>query len=165
MLLSLFACAPAPEPELEVDLAAEEQAIREVIDNNVRGWNQRDMELFASTIAHDAELVIFGFTADAYFVGWEAFETAVEAMFAEFSDSRLTVSDLRVNVLPDGKLAWATCLWDWQATMGEQVLQLSGGRWTLVLEKRETGWVIVHYHDSIGMAAEEEGEPEESEEG
>ena len=162
MLLLLYACAPAEEPKDSVDLKAEEEAIREVIDNNINGLDQQDMELFASTIAHDDDLVIYGFSADACFVGWEAFEKAVKELFTLVKDSKLTLSDLKIHVTPDGKYAWATCLWDWRATMDGQAMQLSDGRWTMVFEKRETGWVMVHYHDSIGMAAAKEEEPEEA---
>jgi ketosteroid isomerase-like protein len=160
-LLLALGCQPAQEPE--VDLAAEEQAIREVLDKCVQGWNERDIELFGSTLAQDENLIIFGYGYGGEFFGWEAVKAAVEEMFTMFSDSNLTVSDLRVFVTPDGNHAWAACYWDWEATMGEAPLKLTGGRWTMVFEKREAGWVMVQYHDSLGWPTGEEAEPEAGE--
>lgn len=54
-------CAPAPEPEPEAasepvfDQAAEEAAIREVIEQTNAAWNKHDMEAFSVFVNEDAE--------------------------------------------------------------------------------------------------------------
>ena len=62
-----------------------------------------------------------------------------------------TVSDITVNVSSGGRFAWATSLWDFKATMGGQAIALPV-RCTWILEKREIGWVVVHFHKSVGTA-------------
>ena len=62
--------------------------------------------------------------------------------------TNVSVSDLAIHVGKHGKLAWATCLWDLNAVMGENPIQLPI-RCTWVLEKRGARWVIVHFHKSM----------------
>jgi ketosteroid isomerase-like protein len=57
---------------------------------------------------------------------------------------------MKIHVSEDGKLGWATCLWDLTAKMGEPPLSLPV-RCTWVLEKRKGEWVIVHFHKSVAM--------------
>jgi ketosteroid isomerase-like protein len=64
--------------------------------------------------------------------------------------SSFTVKD-DVRVHRRGRLAWATF------TFGVDVVSKQGasshldGRWTLVLEERKRGWVVVHEHVSVPL--------------
>ena len=72
------------------------------------------------------------------------------AQNAALSGTKISVSDVTVNISPDEQFAWATSLWDFKATVGEQAIEMRV-RCSWVLEKREAGWVVVHFHKSVGM--------------
>ena len=119
-LVLTLGCQPAEEPE--VNLAVEQQAIREVHDKLIKAYELKDFEIWANIIAHDPETVNIGPAVEHYFVGWEELKKGLEIEWATVSDAKVTVSDLRINVLPGGKHAWSTCRFDFQATVGEQPL-------------------------------------------
>jgi len=151
--LFLPSCQPPIEEKAEgpsIDLAAEEQAIRSLLDDYVTAKEQEDMELYARVLAHDSEMVNIAPGANAYFVGWDSLKKAVEAEFAMVTGTKINTRDLKIIVQRDGKIAWATARWDWQANVDNQPMQLSG-RVTFIFEKREAGWIIVHFHGSVGM--------------
>ncbi len=153
-LLLTLGCQPRVEENAEepsVDLAAEEKAIRGLLEDYKMAKEREDMELYARVIAHDPEMVNIAPGANAYFIGWDSLENAVEAEFDLVEGTSISTRDLKINLHPDGKIAWATTRWDWHANVNEQPMQLSG-RATFVFEKREAGWVIVHFHGSVGMA-------------
>ncbi len=158
-ILLTLGCQPQASESAEepfVDLSAEEHAIRVLLDDYVASKEQEDLELYARTLAHDLEMVNIAPGANAYFVGWDSLVKAIEAEFALVEGTIITTRDLKINLHPDGKSAWATTLWDWQGIQNEQPVQLSG-RATFVFEKREAGWVIVHFHGSVGMDGAGEG--------
>jgi ketosteroid isomerase-like protein len=142
-----------PAEESEVDLAAEQQAIRELHDKLIKGYELKDFEIWANNIAHDPETVNMGPAVEHYFVGWEELKKGLEIEWAAVSDAKVTVSDMKINVLPGGKYAWSTCRFDFQATVGGQPLFMPC-RQTAIYEKRDSGWILIHFHDStpVGVA-------------
>jgi len=75
----------------------------------------------------------------------------MRAQNAALDDIRITVSDETIHVSSDRQFAWATNRWKFAAKMGDQAIELPL-RCTWVLEKREAGWVIAHFHKSVGMS-------------
>jgi ketosteroid isomerase-like protein len=134
----------------KVDIQAEQQKIKEVLDGYVTSIENEDMALYGKVVAHDADMVNFGSGAADRIVGWNALEKAIQDQNAALSGTEITVSDETIKISPDGQSAWATSLWNFKALMGEQALELPV-RCTWILEKREAGWVIVHFHKSVGM--------------
>lgn len=130
-----------------VDLAAEEQAVRTVLDNYVTSVENEDMTLYAQVMAHDASMVNFGAFGDPI-VGWDAVQEVIEGQNAALDSIQIDPSQVAVHVSPDGDRAWATSLWRFQAEMGESSLDLPV-RCTWVLEKRDGAWIIVHWHKSV----------------
>ena len=49
------------------------------------------------------------------------------------------------------QFAWATSRWVFRAAMDDQEIELPL-RCTWILEKREQGWILVHFYKSVGMA-------------
>jgi uncharacterized protein (TIGR02246 family) len=132
-----------------VNVEAENAAIKSVLDNYVTSVEKADMELYAKTVAHDQDMVNFGTAAAERIVGWDALREVMEAQNVALSETKITASDVTVNVRSGRRFAWATSIWDFKATMGGQAIALPV-RCTWVLEKRETGWVVVHFHKSVG---------------
>jgi ketosteroid isomerase-like protein len=146
MLIMIVSC------QQKVNIEAEKTAIGAVLNNYVTSIENEDMTLYAKIIAHDPDMVNFGTDASERIVGWNALEKVIEDQNAALSGTKITVSDVTINLAPDGRFAWATSMWIFKAKMGEQELELPV-RCTWILEKQNTGWVIVHFHKSVGTTS------------
>ena len=132
-----------------VDVAAEKTLINSVLDNYVASIEKEDLDLYAKCVAHDADMVNFG-AMGGPIIGWRALRQVIEGQNASLSETKINVSDMKIHVSADGKSGWATCLWDLNAKMGENPVSLPV-RCTWLLEQKEGGWVIVHFHKSVAM--------------
>lgn len=132
-----------------VDIEAEKAQIQSVLSNYVASIENKDMDLYARCVAHDADIVNYGAMGEPI-IGWEALKKVIEGQNAALSETKISVAQVKIHVSEDGKLAWATCLWDLAAKMGENPVSLPV-RCTWVLEKREGAWGIVHFHKSVAM--------------
>jgi uncharacterized protein (TIGR02246 family) len=130
-----------------VDIEAETAAVNAVLDEYVKSVETENMEAYAKLVAHDSAMVNFGGFGKPI-AGWDALKKVMEGQNGMLSETNIEVSGLQIRVCADGKLAWATCLWDLKAMMAENLVELPI-RCTWVLEKREAGWIIVHFHKSM----------------
>ncbi len=133
--------------EQKADIEAESAAVNAVLDSYVASVEDEDMELYAENVSHDPDMVNYGGFGDPI-IGWDALKEVMDNQNAQLSETEIEVSDMAIHVSETGKLAWATCLWTLKAMMGESPIELPI-RCTWVLEKGETGWVIVHFHKSM----------------
>ena len=133
--------------EQKADIEAERAAVKTVLDDYVACVENEDMELYAKNVAHDPDMVNYGGFGDPI-IGWDALKEVMDNQNAQLSETEIEVSDMAIHVSETGKLAWATCLWKLKATMGESPVELPI-RCTWILEKRDAGWVIVHFHKSM----------------
>ena len=132
-----------------VDVAAEKALIKSVLDNYVASIEKEDMVLYAKCVAQDSDMVNFGAMGEPI-IGWEALKKVIKGQNTALSDTKISVADTKIHVSEDGKLGWATCLWDLTAKMAENPMSLAV-RCTWVLEKRQGVWSIVHFHKSVAM--------------
>jgi uncharacterized protein (TIGR02246 family) len=134
-----------------VNVQAEKALIESVLDNYVKAVENSDIELYGKVVANDPDMVNFGTDASERVVGWDALKKVMQAQFVALSGSRITFSDVTVNLLSGGQSAWATTLCTFKATVAAtgQGMEIPA-RCTWVLEKRDKGWVIVHFHHSVG---------------
>lgn len=134
-----------------VDTEAEKSEIKTALDKYIFSIENEDIEAYGSIFVHDPDMVNFGTGANERIVGWDALKKAIETQNAAISGTEIIQSDITVNLSNDGKFAWATSLWDFKSTMGEQVIQLPV-RCSWILEKFDDEWKIVHFHKSVGAA-------------
>jgi uncharacterized protein (TIGR02246 family) len=144
ILLIISACTEA------VDTEAETTAIKTVLDNYVISVENEDIKLYEANIADDASMVNYGAFGDPI-IGKDALIKVMESQNTTLSEIKIDVNNVAIHVSADGKLAWATCLWNFTAVMAENPLVLPV-RCTWVLEKRDTGWLIVHFHKSVSAS-------------
>jgi len=130
-----------------VDVESAEADVRALLDRYVQCVEQEDMEQYAQVVAHDAAMMNFG-AFGGPIVGWGGLQTVMEGQNAALADIEIDQSDVRVHVLPGGDNAWATSLWQFKASAGEDQLNLPV-RCTWQLERREGAWGVVHFHKSI----------------
>lgn len=132
-----------------VAVDVEAAAVAQTIHRYIEAVEERDLVKYATVVAHDDDLAWYG-SMPGQIVGWGEVEGVIRGMFDALSDIKITQTDLRVHVSADRSLAWATCLWDFRATMGDQPV-VEPTRCTWVLERRDARWVIVHWHKSVGV--------------
>jgi uncharacterized protein (TIGR02246 family) len=136
--------------ERDQDRAADEAAIREVIENSI-GWAAtKDKELVFSCFAHDEDLFYFSPRDDGTIHGYDAFVALTEGFFMldDFQAVRYEVKDLEVKLSRSGDVAWYHARLDDYNTWKGQPANWEDVRWTGVLEKRDGRWVIVQMHFS-----------------
>jgi uncharacterized protein (TIGR02246 family) len=144
-ILTFMGCQEA------VNTEAEKSEIKTVLDKYIFSIENEDIEAYGSIFVHDPDMINFGTGANERIVGWDALKKAIQAQNAAISGTEIIQSDITVNLSNDGKFAWATSLWDFKSTMGEQVMQLPV-RCSWILEKFDDEWKIVHFHKSVGAA-------------
>jgi uncharacterized protein (TIGR02246 family) len=143
IILFAFGC----QPQETADVEAEKRAVGAVLDNYVKSIVEEDMDLYGQLVAHDSEMVNFGGFGDPI-IGWDALEPVMTGQNEMLSGTSIDVSDVNIHICPDGSTAWATSLWLLKAMAGDNEMNLPI-RCTWVLEKREGGWKIVHFHKSM----------------
>ena len=134
-----------------VDIEAEKSAVKVVLDNYIISIENEDIELYGKIFVQDPDMVNFGTGAKERIVGWDTLKKVIEDQNAALSETKITQSDITINVSADGQFAWATSLWNFKATMEAQVMQLPV-RCSWILEKQGDDWKIIHFHKSVGAA-------------
>ena len=128
-----------------------EPDLRARVSKIVQAWESMDISKIDPHYAADPDFTFFDI-APLKYASWAEYRTGVQKMFFEPNRSlKFTVKDdLRVH--RRGRVAWATF------TFGADVVSKQGasshldGRWTLILEQRKSGWVVVHEHVSVPPA-------------
>ena len=134
-----------------VDIEAEKSAIKSVLTDYIVSIENEDIELYGKIFVHDPDMVNFGTGANERIVGWDALKKVIEAQNDAISETKITQSDITIDLSNEGQFAWATSLWDFKSKMGDQVMQLPV-RCSWILEKIGNEWKIVHFHKSVGAA-------------
>jgi len=143
MVSAIVGCKSQPV----VDVDAETAAITALLDEYVNSVETENMDLYAKLVSHDTTMVTFG-SFGKPIKGWDALVKVMEGQNELLSDTKVTMSDLKIYVASDGKMAWARCLWVLRANMADNPVELPI-RCTWVFEKGEAGWMIVHFHKSL----------------
>ena len=127
-----------------------EQELRALVTKIVQTWESMDISKIDRYYAADSNLTFFDI-APLKYADWAEYRTGVQKMFFEPNRSlKFTLrDDLRIH--RRARLAWAPF------TFGADVVNKRGasshldGRWTLVLEQRKSGWLVVHEHVSVPL--------------
>ena len=128
--------------------AAEEAAVRKVLDDQVAAWNKGDLDAFMAGYWDDEALSFISNGAET--TGWKATkERYVKRYKSEGKEmGRLSFGELKVEVL--GPAA--------ASVRGKFTLVTSKGtdtgRFTLVFRKLADGWKITHDHTSVACPPE-----------
>ncbi len=133
--------------QIEVDVEAEKESVKVVLDSYVNSIEKEDMKLYEQNIYKDSAVVNFGGFGNPI-IGWDALKEVIEGQNDALSGTTITVSNLVVNISKSGEFAWATCLWNLKAVMNDEPLELPL-RCSWILEKQKNNWIIVHFHKSI----------------
>jgi ketosteroid isomerase-like protein len=127
-----------------------EQAVRALVPKIVASWETFDLTKIEPYYARDPDLTYFDL-APLKYNNWAEYRATVpKVLFDPNSSLKLKVNDdLRVH--SRGSLAWATFTFGADVTAKQGATSHLEGRWTMVLEKRGTNWLVVHEHVSAPL--------------
>jgi ketosteroid isomerase-like protein len=142
VIAAAIAKSPAEDPE--------EAALRSFVPKAIASWESLDIAKVEPYYAKDADFAYFDLVPMKY-NNWAEYREGVQkALFDPNQSIKIKLND-DLGVHRRGSLAWAT------VTFGADIVNKQGasshlnGRWTMVLEKRGRGWIVVHEHVSAPL--------------
>jgi len=128
----------------------EEAALRALVPKIVAAWGTMDISKVAPYYAAEADLAYFDIVPLKYNNWKEYSEGAQKYLFdPNRSISAKLNEDLAVH--RRGSLAWATFTLAIDLVSKDGSSSHLNARWTMVLEKRAKGWIVVHEHVSVPL--------------
>jgi ketosteroid isomerase-like protein len=125
---------------------ADEQQIDYKISEMLGAWQLGDIDRLHQDYAEDAVFVSGVWQPPVF--GWTNYLPLYEQQRARMQQVRMDRSNTFVKV--SGAVGWACYQWEFAGTVDGQAVT-SRGQTTLVLEKRNDHWMIVHNHTSIAL--------------
>ena len=127
-----------------------DQELRTLVPKIVAAWGSLDIAKVEPYYAADPDFTYFDLVPMKY-NNWAEYRVGVQkALFEPNTSIKLKVNDdLRVH--SGGKFAWATFTFGADITNKQGAASHLDGRWTMVLEKRAKGWIVVHEHVSAPL--------------
>jgi uncharacterized protein (TIGR02246 family) len=115
----------------------------------VEAWQTLDPANVAPLYAKDATLAFYDI-APLKFTGWKEYASGTAQIFAGFSSLKVTLNDdLRTE--QRGNVAWATTTFRADIVNKDGSKVALDGRWTVIWERRDRDWLIVHEHGSVPL--------------
>jgi uncharacterized protein (TIGR02246 family) len=125
----------------------DEQQIDILISTMLGAWQIGDVEKLHSTYADDVSVVNGEWAPPV--IGWSSFLAAYQLQRSRMDQVRLDRSNTYIRVL--GNFAWSCYQWEFSATVDGRP-DHAYGQTTLILQKRDNHWLIVHNHTSLAQA-------------
>lgn len=127
-----------------------EQQLRALVPKIVASWETFDLAKIEPYYATDADLTFFDL-APLKYNNWAEYRATVpKVLFEPNSSLKLKVNDdLRVH--SHESFAWATFTFGADITSKQGATTHLDARWTMILEKRAKGWIVVHEHVSAPL--------------
>ena len=133
----------------------EEEVIDTEISEMLGAWQIGDFTMMKNYYADDV-IVVSGVWEPAL-VGWAKYLQGFMRQRERVTSVRLDRSNSFIRVA--GNFAWATYLWDFSAKVDGTPTD-AHGQATLIFQKRDGRWLIVHNHNSIiGEARPQQAAP------
>jgi ketosteroid isomerase-like protein len=129
----------------------DEQRIDNAIGEMLGAWQLGDVEKLHSHYADDVD-VVNGMWAPPV-VGWPNYVASYQSQRARAQQVRLDRTNTLIRLAPSGNTAWASYQWEFSAVV-DGVPSSAFGHTTLIFEKRNDNWLIVHNHTSLVQATQ-----------
>ena len=123
---------------------SDENQIDYMISEMLGAWQVGDVDKLHKDYADDVTVVNGAYATPI--VGWTNYLAAYQQQRTRMSQVRLDRSNTMIRVM--GDVGWACYQWDFAATVDGQP-STAQGQTTLVMEKRNNHWIIVHNHTSM----------------
>ncbi|MGB2624943.1 MAG: nuclear transport factor 2 family protein [Candidatus Acidiferrum sp.] len=127
----------------------DEQQIDYMISDMLGAWQIGDVEKLHKDYADDVS-VVNGIWAPPVF-GWKNYVAAYQQLHARMQQIRMD----RINtyIKYTGNFGWACYQWEFSGVVDGQP-SAARGQTTLIVEKRDNRWVIVHNHTSVAPTSQ-----------
>jgi ketosteroid isomerase-like protein len=137
----------APADTRPIIPMSDEQQIDYRISEMLGAWQLGDTERLHQAYADDA-VFVSGLWGPPIF-GWASYLPLYQQQRARIEHVRLDRVNTFIKV--SGAVGWSSYQWDFSASVDGQPIA-SRGQTTLVFEKRNDRWLIVHNHTSLPQA-------------
>ena len=128
----------------------EEAGLRALVPNIVATWGTMDISKVAPYYAADADFTYFDIVPLKY-NNWKEYSEGAQKYLFDPNRSISAKLDDDLAVHRRGSLAWATFTLAIDLVSKEGASSHLNARWTMVLEKRAKGWIVVHEHVSVPL--------------
>jgi len=128
-------------------MMSDEQQVDYLISTMLGAWQVGDAEKLHQSYADDVMIVSGAWGPPI--IGWANYAPLYQQQRGRMQQVRMDRSNTFIKVV--GTFAWACYQWEFTATIDGQVSG-SQGQTTLVFEKRNDHWLIVHNHTSLIQA-------------
>ena len=128
-----------------------DQELRALVPKIVASWETMDFSKIEPYYASDADLTSFDL-APLKYSNWADYRAGAQKGFFEPNSSLKAKINDDLRVHSSGKFAWATFTFGADITSKQGTATHLEGRWTMILEKRAKGWIVVHEHVSAPLA-------------
>jgi ketosteroid isomerase-like protein len=128
-------------------LMTDEQQVDYQISTMLGAWQVGDIEKLHQTYADD--VVMVSGTWGPPIIGWANYAPVYQQLRGRMDHVRMDRSNTLIKTA--GNFAWACYQWDFSASIDGQVSG-SQGLATLIFEKRDGRWLIVHNHTAMIQA-------------
>jgi ketosteroid isomerase-like protein len=135
--------APAPAPASQLP---DDQQIDNSIGEMLGAWQLGDIDKLHSKFADDVDNVNGGWAQPL--IGWASYLASYQAQRARVQQTRMDRSNTLIRVAPGATFAWACYQWEFTGIV-DGAPSSALGQTTLVFEKRNGVWLIVHNHTSL----------------
>jgi hypothetical protein len=122
--------------------------VTEALDRYYWAFVSRDLDLLKSAFVADESMMAIGTDLRELWLGWKEFERYARALFATLTDVRFERRELRVQVAPEGDVAWFVETSIGHFTTAEQVVE-EKLRTSGVFVRAGEDWKLAHFHRSI----------------
>jgi uncharacterized protein (TIGR02246 family) len=112
-----------------------------------KAWQRRDMDFIRDFYAHDDDMLLF--FERRQLLGWPRVEKLYQNMFQHASGGEVVSKTSNVEVKARDELAYVAANFHLQVTDPSGRTMTDEGRETVVFEKRDGRWVVVHRHTSF----------------
>ena len=136
--------SPATDNSKTVVPLSDEQQIDYMLSEMLGAWQVGDVEKLHAKYADDVSMVNGSWAPPV--IGWANYLAIYQQQRAHMQQVRLDRSNTYIKV--NGNTGWACYQWDFSALVDGQPVQ-SQGQTTVVVEKRNNHWIIVHNHTSL----------------
>jgi ketosteroid isomerase-like protein len=128
----------------------EEETLRGLVPKIVAAWGTLDISKVEPYYANDPDFAYFDIAPIKY-NNWKEYREGVQkALFEPNRSIEAKIDDLRIH--RRGSLAWATFTAALDIVSKQGAGSHINARWTMVLEKRANGWIVVHEHVSAPLS-------------
>ena len=148
-ILIVSGCTP------KVDIEAEKAVVRVVLDDLEKALETNDLELLSKLYSHSPDNIFIGTDMAERWVGYDSFIEAQKQFFVSVEKgSEITSHDVVLAINKSGDVAWVSYLMDWKGKSSGEAFAFEGMRITIVIEKQDGKWVIVHSHGSVPVSGQ-----------